>query len=566
MALLTPESGPSERFQQPEAVLRALIESPRQIVIFALDRQYCYIAYNANHAATMRRIWGASISVGASMLALIRREDDREKARHNFDRALAGESFTLIEEYGDTQMERRFYEDVYSPVRDPSGEIIGVAVYLTDITEHRVAQLELDRYRGHLEELVEQRTQELEAVHARLLHAQKLESLGVLAGGIAHDFNNLLSIILGHAELCVAELPESTRGREHLSMIRETALEARMLTRQLLSYAGKGKLVIELLDLNRIVQAMAQLLRATISKDVRLQVEASAATIAVKGDATQLRQVILNLVTNAAEAIGARTGTIHVRTGTAEISAEVLQKACFSSSLRAGRCSFLEVEDTGPGIPDELKSRLFDPFYTTKFAGRGLGLAAVLGIVRSHQGTILLDTALSRGSCFRVLFPWVDAAQMPDAESPSSSVRPTLAGGCALVVDDEAPVRTATRETLQALGYSVLEADGGVAACEIFRQHHLVIDVVLLDLAMPDLNGEQTLRELKRMDGNVPVILLTAYAEDEFRTRFAPGDLAGFVSKPFTREELAATLTEAARRKQSRGESTGSDAPGSLRK
>jgi signal transduction histidine kinase/CheY-like chemotaxis protein len=552
MALLSDVSqplAPLRRFQQPEAVLRALIESPEHIVIFALDRHYRYLAYNQNHARTMKQIWGVQITVGTSMLELIGREDDRAKARVNFDRALAGESFTVIEEYGDTRMERRFYEDIYSPVQNEDGQIIGLAVYLTDITEHRRAQLELERYRGHLEELVEQRTRELEAAHARLLHSQKLESLGVLAGGIAHDFNNLLAVVLSRAELCSPLLPEDGPARTHVSIIRETALEARMLTRQLLGYAGKGgSFVLETLSLNDIVTGMATLLRASVGKEIRLEYEPYAGRLAVQGDPTQLRQVMLNLVTNAAEAIGGNVGSIVVRTGVSEITAQTLQHPGFATDVAEGTYVHLEVEDTGSGIGEETKSRLFDPFFTTKFTGRGLGLAAVLGIVKAHRGTVLVESELGRGSRFRVLLPSVDVGRLPEAEPRARDVETFHATGCVLVVDDEAAVRSVTSEVLRTIGYRVLEADGGASARELYRQHAAEIDIVLLDLAMPDMNGEQALRELRKIRADVRVVLLTAYAEDEFRMRFVPGDLAGFIAKPFAREELVEVLRRAASR------------------
>jgi signal transduction histidine kinase/ActR/RegA family two-component response regulator len=549
MALLSGAAeplAPLRRFQQPEAVLRALIESPEHIVIFALDRHYRYLAYNQNHARTMKQIWGVQIAVGTSMLELIGREDDRAKACKNFDRALAGESFTVIEEYGDTRMERRVYEDIYSPVHNEDGHIIGLAVYLTDITEHRRAQLELERYRGHLEELVEQRTRELETAHARLLHAQKLESLGVLAGGIAHDFNNLLAVVLSRAELCSPLLPEDGAARAHVAIIRETALEARMLTRQLLGYAGKGTFLLETLSLNDIVSGMATLVRASVSKGIRLEYEPYAGVLAVQGDPTQLRQVLLNLVTNAAEAIGANVGSIVVRTGMAEVTALTLKSAGFSTDLPLGTYAYLEVEDTGTGIGAETKNRLFDPFFTTKFTGRGLGLAAVLGIVKAHRGTVLVESEPGRGSKFRVLLPSVDVARLPAEEPRLREVEAFRATGSTLVVDDEAAVRTVTSEVLRSIGYRVLEADGGAAACGLFRQHAAEIDIVLLDLAMPDMNGEETLRELRKIRADVRVVLLTAYAEDEFRMRFVPGDLAGFIAKPYSREELVEVLQRAA--------------------
>ncbi len=528
----------AQRFRQTDAVLRSLIESPQGMVIFALDAEYRYLAFNQNHARTMQQIWGAQVAVGVDMLSLIGREDDRTKARANFDRALAGESFTLIEEYGDTRMERRFYEDIYSPVRNDAGEIVGLAVYLRDITEQRRAELELERYRGHLEELVEQRTSELRAAHEQLLHAQKLESLGVLAGGIAHDFNNLLAIMLARAELYFREVPEGEPGHAHISIIRDTAFEARMLTKQLLGYAGKGKLVAEPLRVNGVVQSMAQLLRASVSKDIRLELEPSAEPLTVHGDDTQLRQVLLNLVTNAAEAIGPGVGTIVIRTGRQEVADSSLEREKPTLDVPSGPYAFLEVEDSGSGIPEADRVRIFDPFFTTKFTGRGLGLAAVLGIVKGHDGTVLVDSSPGRGSRFRVLLPAIDAALYQSTTPSREPVRGARGSGCVLVVDDEPPVRAATVAILSSSGYRVLEAEGGEAAVRTFRAHADEIDAVLLDLAMPHMNGEQTLLELKKMRPDVPVVLLTAYAEDELRLSAIAAQLTGIVPKPFSYEEL----------------------------
>jgi two-component system, cell cycle sensor histidine kinase and response regulator CckA len=522
------------------------MESPQGIVFFALDRQYRYLAYNQNHARTMQQIWGAQVAVGVDMLSLIGREDDRRKARAGFDRALAGESFTLIEEYGDARMERRVYEDTYSPVHDDTGEIVGLAVYLRDITEQRTAELELERYRDHLEELVEQRTSELKAAHAQLLHAQKLESLGVLAGGIAHDFNNLLAIMLARAELYFREVPEHSAGSGHVSIIRDTAFEARALTKQLLGYAGKGKLLVEPLNLNGVLQNMAQLLRASIGKDIRLELEPSTETVAVQGDDTQLRQVLLNLVTNAAEAIGSAVGKVVIRTGLLQVTAPAADRADFTSEVPSGRYAYLEVEDTGAGIEGADLEKIFDPFFTTKFSGRGLGLAAVLGIVKGHQGTVVVDSQSGRGSRFRILLPAIEAGRMPKSSVPERVRGGPRGSGCALVVDDEAAVRAATVAILSSAGYRVLEADGGAAALRLFRAAYADIDVVLLDLAMPGMNGEHTLRELRQVRSDVPVVLLTAYAEDELRLRAVRDDLAGFVTKPFSYEELINAVRSAA--------------------
>ena len=394
----------NSRFQISQAVLGAILESPRDIVIFALDREYRYLAYNQNHARTMKLIWGVDIEVGLSMLSVIGREDDRQKARRNFDRALAGESFTLREEYGDERIQRRVYEDVYGPIRAEDGTIMGLTVYLTDITEQKAAELELENYRTRLEDLVRRRTTELEAAHAQLLYAQKLESLGVLAGGVAHDFNNLLAVILSRAELAGPSLRPEHPARAHFEIIRETALEARMLTKQLLAYSGQGRFMIQAVDPTAMIESMASLLRASIPDTRKLTFDFCPSRLVVQLDVTQARQVLLNLVTNAAEAIEGE-GNIVVRTRLVDADERLLGQACIQSDVGPGRYAAIEVEDTGCGMDREVRTRLFDPFFTTKVAGRGLGLAAVLGIVKTHRGALLLRSAPQEGSTFTVLLP-----------------------------------------------------------------------------------------------------------------------------------------------------------------
>jgi two-component system cell cycle sensor histidine kinase/response regulator CckA len=479
------------------------------------------------------------------MLALIGRDDDRERARRNFDRALAGESFSRIEEYGDEQLSRRVYEDVYSPIRDEEGSVIGLTVYLTDITQRRRAEIELENYRSRLEELVRTRTDELESAHAQLLHAQKLESLGLLAGGIAHDFNNLLAVVLGRAELTMSELEADHPARAHLTIVRETALEARMLTKQLLGYAGRGKFMVQVASLNELVESMQQLLRASVTKAITLSFELGSERAAIEVDVTQMRQVLLNLVANAAEAIGDGPGQVTVRARIADVDAQMLRRASVQSALSPGRYACLEVEDTGSGMDERVRGKLFDPFFTTKFSGRGLGLAAVLGIVTSHQGTIIVRSKLGAGSTFTVLLPL--SLEIPDALPRPSNAPPQLAArqGTILVVDDEEPVRTVTAEVLKAFDYRVFTADGGKSAVKEYREHMDEIDIVLLDLTMPDMNGEETLRALQAVNANVKVVLMTGYTEDEVRLRFVRTDLAGFLTKPFVRDELVTTVEAA---------------------
>jgi two-component system, cell cycle sensor histidine kinase and response regulator CckA len=539
---VTPTGG---SFEKPQAVLRAVLESPQGIVIFALDREYRYLAFNDNHARTIKQIWGETVQVGVCMLDIIKRDDDRERARANFDRALAGESFVLHEEFGDESLERRYYEDVYSPIRDEDGQVIGLTVYLTDITERRKVEVELDSYRNRLEELVKQRTAELESAHAQLLHVQKLESMGVLAGGIAHDFNNLLAVILGRAELATALVPLGSPARAHLTIVQETALEARMLTKQLLGYSGKGKFMVQLVNVNQLIETMMQLLRASISRMVTLFIELPPAPLVVEADITQIRQVVLNLVTNAAEAIGDQVGSVTIRTRSVTIDEATAQQARSQPALVAGRYVCIEVEDTGCGMDERVRSKLFDPFFTTKFAGRGLGLAAVLGIMTGHRGGITVESTIGHGSTFNVWLPAADRAAQPLPEVSRAAVEQGTRRATILVVDDERAVRAMTRVALESLGHEVLEAASGLEACAIYEARGERIELVVLDLTMPQMNGEQTLRALQQIDPDVRALVTTGYAEDDVRERFSPGELAGFLAKPFARDELFRAVSAA---------------------
>jgi two-component system cell cycle sensor histidine kinase/response regulator CckA len=538
---LTPR-GP---FEKSQAVLRAILESPRGIVIFALDRDYRYLAFNENHARTIQHIWGDTIEVGMRMLDVIKREDDRERAKQNFDRALAGESFTIHEAYG--ELERRHYENAYNPIHE-DGQVIGLTVFLTDITERHLAEQELEVYRTRLEELVERRSAELEAAHAQLLHVQKLESLGVLAGGVAHDFNNLLAVILGRAELAAGAVPRESPARQHLTIVQDTALEARMLTKQLLGYSGKGKFMIQLVDLNQLIESMLQLLRASISRAVSLTFEQAATPQLVEADVTQLRQVVLNLVTNAAEAIGDKVGRVTVRTFRREADRAYLTRTRAQPAVAAGSYVAIEVEDSGCGMDERVRSKLFDPFFTTKFAGRGLGLAAVLGIVTGHRGSIAVTSAPGQGSTFAVLLPSVGAEVEPP--KPRSTPPPLQAErrGTVLVIDDERAVRQMTAVSLESTGHAVLTAASGREGVALFQARPREIELVLLDLTMPEMNGEQTLRALQAIDPHVQALVMTGYAEDDVHERFEPDELAGFLAKPFARDELFGAVDAALRR------------------
>jgi signal transduction histidine kinase len=404
--------------------------------------------------------------------------------------------------------------------------IRGVVINARDITERRRAE----EVRGKLE--------------AQVLYAQKLESLGVLAGGIAHDFNNLLTGVLGNADLALTELSPLAPARANIQQIEVAARRAADLTRQMLAYSGRGKFVIQSIRLSEIVEEMTHLLEVSISKKCVLRYGFAEDLPAIDGDATQLRQVVMNLIINASESIGERSGVIAVRTGAMECDLAYLAESYLDEKLPEGVYVYLEVADTGCGMTEEVRAKLFDPFFTTKFTGRGLGLAAVLGIVRSHRGAIKVHSELGVGTTFRVLFPISERICASDL-SVTQDAPTWLGSGTILIVDDDETVRALAKKMMERYGFTVMTATDGREGLELFRAHHTTLRAVLLDMTMPHMDGEEAFREMRRITGNVPVVLTSGYSEQDATNRFAGKGLAGFVQKPFRTDDLMAAIRKA---------------------
>ncbi len=400
------------------------------------------------------------------------------------------------------------------------------------------------RVRGHRyllafdRDITERRRNEAEkaAMEEKLRETQKLESLGLLAGGIAHDFNNLLTGILGHANLARRSTVPSEIDA-CLEQVEQSTERAAELCGQMLAYAGKGRFEIGHVDLSAAVHETTSLIRASIGRTVRLELQLSMGLPIVEGDLTQIRQIIMNLVLNGAEATEGKAGVIRVTTGVMDADAAYLASTHLSPDLPEGRYVFLEVADNGRGMSPDTLARIFDPFFSTKFTGRGLGLAAVLGIVRAHNGALKVESHEGLGTTFRLLLP--ASTVIASAETTVVEPAPIWHGrGLALVVDDEPSVRHVATRMLVSMGLDVETAASGAEAIEILSERPAAFTVVLLDLTMPGSRGDETYRDLRAIRADVPIILMSGYSHQEASTLFEGEDLAGFLQKPFRLEKL----------------------------
>lgn len=414
------------------------------------------------------------------------------------------------------------------PLLDSNQMISGHLVLWRDVTESKTRDAENRRLAQQIQ------------------RAQKLESLGVLAGGIAHDFNNILIGILGNANLALMDLPPESPSRSPLREVERSAQRAAELVKQMLAYSGKGKFVVEELNLTRLVEEMSHLLEASIARSVVLRYHFAPTLPNVEGDAAQIRQVIMNLVTNASEAIGEKSGVVSISTGAMEVDADYLGETFLNDTPDAGIYAYIEVSDTGAGMDEATRQKIFDPFFSTKFTGRGLGLAAVLGIVRGHKGTIKVYSEPGRGSTFKVLLPArTDATVESAARMEEQVVTPGVTNQkTVLVVDDMDTVRAVARQTLERFGFRVLTAADGREAVQVYRQACEGIDLVLLDMTMPHMGGQETFRELRRINADVQVLLSSGYNEREATESFSGKGLAGFIQKPYKPLDLVRVVRQ----------------------
>ncbi len=510
------------RAQQDAAYLAAIVESSDDAII---GRAPDGVIQTWNAGAERVYGYSAKEAIGTNLPALTPPERRAEEAEM-LERLRGG---TRLLHFETTRVRKDGVAIdlslTFSPILDRAGQIVGISEMGRDITQQK-------------------RTAE------QIRQTQKLESLGVLAGGIAHDFNNLLTGILGNASLAMEDVPEDSSAREALKAVVSASERAAQLARQMLAYSGKGRFLVERIDLSERIREIIPLIKGSIPAKVELRLNLDGKLPPIEADAAQIQQLVMNVIINGGEAIGNSPGTLTVTTRTMEVDETYLQRMrpTAAGELSPGPHVVFEVADTGCGMDQATLGRIFDPFFTTKFTGRGLGLAAVLGIVRGHHGSVEITSAPGKGTTFCFLFP---AAVGRPAGATEASAAPAVAVASAarkardlrgsatiLVVDDEPVVRSMARHSLEHYGYTVLQAENGAEALEIFHANAASIRCVVLDLTMPVMSGEETLERLKSAWPSVPVILSSGFNEAQAVQRFEGKGLAGFLQKPYRASAL----------------------------
>ena len=503
----------NEALGQSEAMLRGILQAiPDLLLVHAADGRVLF---------SNGRGYAPEASLDGLACPVRPRPCEPALVRDVFQSGQAKHLETVSTEEGRT-LEVSLY-----PMLEESGAVAMVIEHARDITEKRAEE------------------EERKQLEVKILQTQKLESLGILAGGVAHDFNNLLMGILGNAGLALQELPEDAPARAYVQQAERSGLRAADLIKQMLTYAGRGPFLRQEVNLWQLVEGMAQLLDSSVSKKARIEYAFAPDLPSIRGDSTQLRQLILNLVSNAAEAIGDRPGTVTIATGMELVDREHPSELYLADTLAEGPYVYLEVRDTGCGMDARTKAKIFDPFFTTKFTGRGLGLAAVLGIVRAHKGNIKVASEPGQGSAFRILFPCEGLSERGAGGATACRGERRGAAKSAetiLLVDDEAIVRDVATIILERAGFAVLSAVDGQDALDIFRSFSGSVDCVVLDMTMPRLGGEETFRQLRRLRPDLPIILSSGYNEDQV---LAHSGFAGFIHKPYRPEDLIDKVREA---------------------
>ncbi|MFO7538752.1 MAG: PAS domain S-box protein [Chloroflexota bacterium] len=501
--------------RQAQQALAASEERHRSIVnnardaIYILDTEGTIISLNPAFETITG--WKTEECLGKSFVLLVH-SDDLPVALNAFDQVLAGNSPSRFElRIRTTSNNYRVCEFTVTP-QWSEGNVVGLLGIARDVTERNQAE-------------------------ESLRQMQKLDSLGVLAGGVAHDFNNLLVAMMGQTSLALLKMRPDHSARSHIEKSMKATERAADLTRQLLAYSGRGQFEVRPVDLNELIQQNLHLFEVAIPKNIALRLTFLPQPAVIEADSGQMQQVIMNLLLNGVQAIGEKRGIVTVVTGRQTITGEewrYWQKT--GRPLEPGYYITLEIHDTGQGMNEATTQRIFDPFFTTKPTGHGLGLAAVQGIVRGHKGGMRVYSMPNEGTTFKLLFPAFRDGEVK--EVIEERTKKTVASGTILVIDDETAILEAVTDILQDDGWQVLTASSGRQGLDIYREQGDTIDLILLDLSMPGMNGEETFRALRQHNSQARIILSSGYNEVEATHRFVGKGLAGFVQKPYNAQQL----------------------------
>jgi len=521
--IVTKERQMEKELRKNEEKMRSLFEnSPYAILVTDINAKICdcnQTALDINGISSKDKLTGKNI------IDLISNKD-KQRIMESIKK-LTKQNYLRYEEYMILAIDgREFHGEISANVtRDSNGKPLYFIIIYRDITKRKKAE------------------EERRLMMEQMQHVQKLESLGVLAGGIAHDFNNILMGVLGNADLVLNKLQLDSPIHKNIINIKTAAKRAAGLCDQMLTYSGKCQTTIQSLNLNQVIEEMAQLLKISISKKSILKCSFADNLPPVKGDATQISQVAMNLITNASEALGDKGGVITISTGCKEYNSAYLNKTFLGKELLEGAYVFLEVSDNGCGIDKEKISKIFDPFFSTKFTGRGLGLAAVLGIVKGHGGTLDIKSEIGKGTTFRVLFPCSNSPVNKIVEK-KHNFKDWQIGGSILVIDDEEDICSVAKDMLELIGFKVITANDGQNAIKIFRQNTEEIVLVLLDMTMPYMSGEEVFNEIRKIKSKARIIISSGYNEYNIKKHFADMELDGFIKKPYQLEALKEIVYE----------------------
>lgn len=539
------------------SLLTSIIESPKDIVIFALNRNYEYLAFNENHRRTINKIWGVEIEVGMNMLEIIKIIKDRNKAKKNFDRVLAGERFTLIEKYGEPP-NRLFYENTYNPVKNNKYEIVGLTVFLTDITQKVESAEALKKYHEQLEELLEQRTANLKRTNKKLLKKsfknlntqeqlfapKSFEAIANFTLGVATQFQNHLTIILENIDFLAENLAKDKILLSKVLEIQTASQNANDLAKQLLEFSQKQNLFSDVLNLNLLVANVEKEFRNIIGKDIFVKAVYDFSIKAIRADQNLIEKIIFQLLVNAKNALP-NGGEIKIKTQDVNITQKLVKEIPHS---RLGEFVCLSIEDNGIGMSEEAKNRIFESFVPTKVkeGDSELELSVIYRIIRQCEGWMNVISSPNKGTKFNIYFPTVSGS----TESVSKPIKSKYSdyqgnGELIFIVEDESEVREVASIILSDNGYKTIEASNAEEAIEVFLKNKGRIDLIFADIVLPDKNGLELWRQIKTFKPNSKILFTSGHTTENLKLNLSMENGSEFLFKPYNMLELLKKIKSA---------------------